>query len=161
MKCEGRCENVKLQTGDCQLTTHMFSIHMGGCDIVLATEWLRTLGLITMDFQELYMRFKQNNHTHTLCGLQAGDPSIISSHQMEKLLKNGHHGVIAQFNAIQEFEPNSLHIHPEMQQILNDHVPVFYKPHELPPSRGEDDHSVTLVPGAQPPNVHPYRYPFA
>eukprot|EP00253_Pinus_taeda_P006137 PITA_06137 len=31
MKCEGRCENVKLQMGDYQLKTHMFSIHMGGC----------------------------------------------------------------------------------------------------------------------------------
>eukprot|EP00253_Pinus_taeda_P018379 PITA_18379 len=160
MKCEGRCENVKLQMGDYHLKTRMFSIHMGGCDIVLGVEWLRTLGLITMDFQELYMSFKQNNHTHTLRGLQAGAPSIISSHRMEKLLKKGHHGVIAQFNAIQAFDPNSLHIHPEMQQILNNHLSVFEKPHELPPSRGEHDHSITLVPGAQPPNVRPYRYLF-
>eukprot|EP00253_Pinus_taeda_P025585 PITA_25585 len=100
MKCEGRCENVKLQMGDYQLKTHMFAIHMGGCDIVIGAEWLRTLGPITMDFQELYMSFKQNNSTHTLRGLQAGAPSIISSHRMEKLLKKGHHGVIAQFNAI-------------------------------------------------------------
>jgi len=34
MKCEGRCESVKLKMGDYQLKTHMFSIHMGGCDIV-------------------------------------------------------------------------------------------------------------------------------
>ena len=79
MKCEGRCENVKLQMGDYQLKTHMFAIHMGGCDIVLGAEWLRTLGPITMDFQELYMSFKQNNSTHTLRGLQAGARSIISS----------------------------------------------------------------------------------
>ena len=50
MKCEGCCENVKLQMGDYQLKTHMFSIHMGGCDIFLGVEWLRTLGPITMDF---------------------------------------------------------------------------------------------------------------
>eukprot|EP00253_Pinus_taeda_P026929 PITA_26929 len=161
LKCEGRCENVKLQMGDYQLKTHMFAIHMGGCDIVLGAEWLFTLGPITMDFQELYMSFKQNNSTHTFCGLQAGAPSIISSHRMEKLLKKGHHGVIAQFNTIQAVEPNSLPIHPEMQHILNNHLPVFDKPHELPPSRGEHDHSITLVPGAQPPNVRPYRYPFA
>eukprot|EP00253_Pinus_taeda_P015118 PITA_15118 len=50
MKCEGCCENAKLQMGDYQLKTHMFPIHMGGCDIVLGAEWLRTLGPITMDF---------------------------------------------------------------------------------------------------------------
>ena len=71
------------------------------------------------------MSFKQNDHTHTLHRLQAGSPSIISSHQMEKLLKKGHHGVTAQFNAIQAFEPTSLHIHPEMQQVLNNHLQVF------------------------------------
>eukprot|EP00253_Pinus_taeda_P026334 PITA_26334 len=160
MKCEGRCENVKLQMVDYQLKTHMFAIHMGGCDIVLGAEWLRTLGPITMDFQELYKSFKQNNSTHTLRGLQVGAPSIISSHRMEKLLKKGHHGVIAQFNAIKAIEPNSLPIHPEMQHILNNHLPIFDKPRELPLLRGEHDHSITLVPGAQPPNVHPYRYPF-
>eukprot|EP00253_Pinus_taeda_P030509 PITA_30509 len=160
MKCEGRCENVKLQMGDYQLKTHMFAIHMVGCDIVLGAEWLRTLGPITMDFHELYMSFKQNNSTHTLHGLQAGAPSIITSHRMEKLLKKGNHGVIAQFNAIQGVKIKSLPIHLEMQHILNNHLPVFDKPHELPPSRGEHDHSIALVPGAQPPNVHPYRYLF-
>eukprot|EP00253_Pinus_taeda_P028285 PITA_28285 len=44
MKCEGRCENVKIQMGDYQLKTNMFAIHMGGCDIVLGAEWLRILG---------------------------------------------------------------------------------------------------------------------
>ena len=48
-----------------------------------------------------------------------------------------------------------------MQQVLNHHQQVFDKPKELPPSRGEHDHSITLVPGAQPPNVCPYRYSFA
>eukprot|EP00253_Pinus_taeda_P031748 PITA_31748 len=160
MKCEGHCENFKLQKGDYQLKTHMFAIHMGGCDIVLDANWLRTLGPITMDFQDLYMSFKQNNHTHTLRGLQAGAPSIISSHRMEKLLKKGNHGVVAQFNAIQVVETKPSPIHPEMQQILNNHLPVFDKPQGLPPSRGEHDHSITLVPGAQPPIVRPYRYPF-
>ena len=50
MKCEARCENVKIQMGDYHLKTHMFAIHMGGCDIVLSAKWLRTLGPIKMDF---------------------------------------------------------------------------------------------------------------
>ena len=48
MKCCGHCENVKLQMGDYHLNTSMFAIDMGGCDIVLGVEWLRTLGPITM-----------------------------------------------------------------------------------------------------------------
>ena len=50
MKCEVRYENIKLQVGDYHLKTHMFVTNMGGCDIVLGAEWIRTLGPITMDF---------------------------------------------------------------------------------------------------------------
>jgi hypothetical protein len=53
MKCCGRCENVCLQNRHYQLKSHMFSIDMGGCDIVLGVEWLRTLDPILMDFKEL------------------------------------------------------------------------------------------------------------
>jgi hypothetical protein len=35
MKCGGHCENVGLQIGDYHLKSHMFSIDMGGCNIVL------------------------------------------------------------------------------------------------------------------------------
>jgi hypothetical protein len=38
MKCGGRCENVRLQIGDYHLKSHMFSINMGGCDIVLGVD---------------------------------------------------------------------------------------------------------------------------
>jgi hypothetical protein len=59
MKCGGHCENVRLQIGDYHLKSNMFSIDMGGCDIVLGADCLRTLGPILMDFKELTMQFKQ------------------------------------------------------------------------------------------------------
>jgi hypothetical protein len=38
---------------------------------------------------------------------------------------------------------------------------VFSTPQGLPPSRGVHDHSIPLVPGSLPPNIRPYRHPFA
>jgi hypothetical protein len=38
IKCGGHCENVCLQIGDYHLKSHMFSIDMGGCDIVLGAD---------------------------------------------------------------------------------------------------------------------------
>jgi hypothetical protein len=35
MKCGGHCENVHLQIGDYHMKSHMFSIDMGSCEIVL------------------------------------------------------------------------------------------------------------------------------
>ena len=48
-----------LQIGQYNLKSHMFSINMGDCDIVLKVEWLHTLSPILMDFKELTMQFQQ------------------------------------------------------------------------------------------------------
>jgi hypothetical protein len=58
MKCGGCCENVHLQIGQYNLKYHMFSIDMDGCDIVLGSKCLLTLGPILMDFNELTMKFQ-------------------------------------------------------------------------------------------------------
>jgi hypothetical protein len=55
MKCGGNCGSVRLQIGDYHLKSHMFAIDMGGCEIVLGADWLRTLGPILMDFKYLTM----------------------------------------------------------------------------------------------------------
>ena len=50
--------------GDYQLKTHLFSINMGGCNIILGEEWLCTLGIVTIYFKEIYMIFtKEAMHT--------------------------------------------------------------------------------------------------
>jgi hypothetical protein len=55
MKHGARCENMCIQIGEYHMKYHVFSIDMGGCDIVLGAEWLRNLGPILMDFKELMM----------------------------------------------------------------------------------------------------------
>jgi hypothetical protein len=159
MKCGGRCENVRLQIGDYNLKSHMFAIDMGGCDIVLGAEWLRTLCPILMEFQNLTMQFDQGSHKHKFQGITAGSPKIISSHRMEKLLKKGHSGVIAQLHAIQATEIPP--VPQDLQAILSKHQTVFSTPQGLPPSRGVHDHSIPLALGSLPPNIRPYRHPFA
>jgi len=59
MKCGGNRENVHLQIGQYHLKYHMFSIYMGGCDIILSVEWLCTLDPINMDFKDLTLQFQQ------------------------------------------------------------------------------------------------------
>jgi hypothetical protein len=159
MKCGGRCENVRLQISDCHLKSHMFAIDMGDCDIVLGADWLRTLGPILMDFKDLTMQFDQEGHQYKFQGITVGSLEIIISHRMEKLLKKGHSGVIAQLHAIQT---TKIPLVPQdLQAILSKHQLVFSTPQGLPPSCGVHDHSIPLVPGSLPPNIHLYRHPFS
>jgi hypothetical protein len=159
MKRGGCCENVRLQIGDYHFKSHMFSIDMGGCDIFLGADWLRTLGPILMDFKYLTMQFDQEGHQYKFQGITAGSPEIIRSHRKEKMLKKGHFGVIAELHAIQTTE--TPFIPQDLQAILSKHQLVFSTPQGLPPSRGNHDHSIPLVPGIIPPNIRPYRHPFS
>jgi hypothetical protein len=126
----------------------MFFISMGGCDIILGVEWIHTLAPIIMDYQELYMSFNQEAHIYTIRGLKVGSLEIISSHEMETMLKKGHHSVIAQFHAIQVTNQASLVVPHSMRLILDKYPRVFEVPTELPPSRGEHDHNIPLLPGS-------------
>jgi hypothetical protein len=42
----------------------MFSIDMGGCDIVLGAKWLQTFGPITMDFKDFTMIFQHDGQQY-------------------------------------------------------------------------------------------------
>ena len=148
-----------LQIGEYHLKYHMFAIDMGGCDIVLGAYWIRTLGPILMDFKELTMQFDQEGQKYKFQGITAGSPEIISSHCMEKILKKGHSGVISQLHAIQATETPS--VPQDLQSILSKHQVVFSTPQGLPPSHGVHDHSIILIPGSLPPNIHPYRHHFS
>jgi hypothetical protein len=80
---------------------------------------------------------------------------------MEKPLKKGHHGVIAQLNSIQVQDQSSPIVHHDLQLVLEKHHRVFETPTNLPHFWGEHDHNIPLLPDSQPLNVWPYRYPFA
>jgi hypothetical protein len=105
------------------------------------------------------MQFDQGGHQYKFQGITAGSPEVISSHRMEKLLKKGHSGVIAQLHAIQATETPP--VPQDLQALLSKHQTVFSTPQGLPPSHGVHDHSIPLVPGSLPPNIRPYRHPFA
>jgi hypothetical protein len=137
----------------------MFAIDMGGCDIVLGVEWLRTLGPILMDFKELTMQFNQEDQQYKFQGITIGSLEIISSRRMEKLLKKGQSSIIAQLHAIQATE--TPFVSQDLQSILSKHEMVFSTPQGLPPSCGVHDHFIPLALGSLPPNICPYRHPFS
>jgi hypothetical protein len=112
-----------------------------------------------MDFKEITMQFDQEGQKYKFQGITIDSLEIISSHRMEKLLKKGHSDIISQLHAIQATETPSMS--QDLQSILSKHRVVFSTPQGLSPSRGVHDHSIPLVPGILPPNIHPYHHPFS
>ena len=48
--------NIKLSMGEYVFNSPILSIQMGGVDVVLGVQWLQSLGTITFNFQELFMK---------------------------------------------------------------------------------------------------------
>jgi hypothetical protein len=79
---------------------------------------------------------------------------------MKKLLKKGHQGVIVQLCSlyVQTYKP---YIPIYLQGIIDKHSKVFEDiPKGLPPTQNHD-HVIHLILESVPPNIRPYRYPYA
>ena len=48
-----KCHNIKLTMGEYVFNIPMFSIPMGGANVVLGVQWLQYLGTVAFNFQEL------------------------------------------------------------------------------------------------------------
>jgi hypothetical protein len=82
--------------GEYVMNSPMIVIPMGGVDVVLRIQSLQSLGIVAFNFQELFMKFSLEGKEIELRGIIGKPSKVINSNGMTKLLKKGHHGVIAQ-----------------------------------------------------------------
>jgi len=78
---------------------------------------------------------------------------------MTKLLKKEQRGVIAKL-CLLDVSTSESSISPDLQKVLENHSKVFETPKGLPHIR-DHDHAIYQIPGSVPPNIRPYRYPYA
>ena len=78
---------------------------------------------------------------------------------MTKILKKQQRGVIVQLCSI-DVQTSKLAVSQDIQKVLDKYSKVFDTPKGLPPTR-DHDHVINLIPGSVPPNIRPYRYPYA
>jgi hypothetical protein len=93
-------------------------------------------------------------------GITGKPGKVIISNGMTKLLKKGHQGVIAKICSL-DVQTSKPYIPQYLQGIIDKHSKIFeYIPKGIPPTQNHD-HEIHLIPGSVPPNIRPYRYPYA
>jgi hypothetical protein len=158
--CSGKCNKINLTMGEYVMNSPMISIPMGGVDVVLGIQWLQSLGTVDFNFQEHFMKFSLEGKEIELRGITGKPGKVISSNSMTKLLKKGHQGVIAQLCSL-DVKTSKPSIPQYLEGIIDKHSKVFEDiPKGLPPTRNHD-HEIHLIPGSVPPNIRPYKYPYA
>jgi len=156
----GKCHKVKLNIQDYNLTSEFYTLPLGGVDAVLGVQWLQTLGTYSANHQEHFITFNWQGHKYKLHGFQAPNTQVVSSQQMEKLIRKGAAAYVIQCHHMdgqgsEQEKSNSI----EVEELIQKHKKVFEDlPMELPPER-RIEHIIEIKPGSSPIKVKPYRYP--
>lgn len=159
LRCEGVVRQVPLIIQECRLTLDLYVLSLHGADVVLGASWLSTLGRVITNYGERTFEFSYQGTTNIWKGLEPTSPKPIQLHSLQRDTTTD---AISAYYCLQIVSTVSTHdeqVNPTLQAILESFVDVFQKPQGLPPSRVLD-HAIHLVPGTNPVNVKPYRYPY-
>ncbi|KAA8537022.1 hypothetical protein F0562_029500 [Nyssa sinensis] len=156
LPCFGFCKATPLQLQSLEVTPSLYLLALGGCDVVLGMDWLKTLGTVVWNFNDLIMSFTLGNDTATLRGIQLPSRVVEEIEYMEALKGNSAKGVWVQFLKRNKLEGTGS-ILAAVQGILDQFQTVFEEPSGLPPPRSHD-HKITFLPSSNPTCVRPYRY---
>jgi len=156
----GKCHKVKLQIQDFSLESPFFIVPLGGVDVVLGIQWLRTLGTYVANHQVQFIKFKWGGQKYKLHEFQAPENQVTSSSQMMKLSRKGAPAYVVQCHQLEMLSANmTREVSPEIQDLIWKHEKVFQDlPIKMPPNR-EIEHTIEVKAGSDPINVKPYRYP--
>jgi hypothetical protein len=151
----GECKEVKFKMQGLHLKLTFNLLELGGCGIVLGTQWLNTLGVISWDFKNLVMGFMHEGKQVWLQGLKE-KPNLI---QCSKNFK----GKATMKGLLLQIMPCELasiqeEICAPIRELVEEFPQVFKEPKGLPPKRNHE-HQILLKQGVPPHCQRPYRYP--
>lgn len=158
LQCSGIIPRCSWKTQGQQFVTYV-RVHSLGCyDMVVGMDWLEQCGPMLVDWAAKTLQFDHEGRQVVLQGLQA-KTSQVQQVDMAQLLALESNNSIAHIVVLYSAEQSEGEdpIPAELQQIVDAFPEVFAEPTELPEHRSWD-HSIPLIPGANPINIRPYRY---
>lgn len=130
---------------NCQFQTDFRVLSLSSFDIILGMDWLECFSPMSVDWREKWISIPYGGKSVLLQGLYAELPTQILLQISPVTAQPG-----------QSVEQHTLP--PVVQNLLDTFASLFEAPTSLPPSRAFN-HSIPLIPGAQPVFIRPYRYP--
>lgn len=135
--CCGLARDVAVRIGEEYFLVDCYTIPLDCYDMVLGVSFLRTLGPILWDFNDLCMAFWHHGRRVFWKGIGSTRTDIQPIGCLHSISPSG---------------PALL------ERLLQEFEGVFAPPTGLPPAR-ECDHRIHLLPNTAPVAVQPYRYP--
>lgn len=154
----GICAQTQILIQGIPIAVDLYILPLEGYDIVLGTQWLRTLGPIVWDFEKLLMAFNLGKEQVIFQGCATPPNRLVSAFQMQQLTKLLNRGFLLQIMEPVYATQQIPTIHPQIKTLLDKYNTLLTEPTGLPPQRLHD-HKIPLK-NPEPISVRPYRYPF-
>ncbi|CAN0904661.1 Retrovirus-related Pol polyprotein from transposon 17.6 [Linum grandiflorum] len=160
MKSPGRCSGMVVQVQGMYSRVDLHILPIPENDLILGVQWLRELGPIQWDFNNLTMEFGWQDHWIKLQGQRTPESRLVDEHEVLREVKRKGEGYILYLldSNSSDSSGEDLDGMDEFNGLLAEYGDLFREPSSLPPNRRED-HRIPLDPGSQPVNSRPYRYP--
>lgn len=133
---------------------------VGNTDIILGVQWLRTLGVCTVDWIKNEWSFNYKGRQVKL----TEDPALHATNVSPKMFSTEvtvqKRGCEMELKHVDKKSETEEVIPQLMVNKLLSYESVFQKPTGLPPVRGSE-HAIKLKDNTEPVSVRPYRYPHA
>lgn len=137
-------------------------IPLGCYDVIFGMNWLSVYSPMQIYWADKWLQFNHEGNAVKLQGIQPhttwGSP--ISATQLQAMYKTDVVLHLVELHSVEEpsevpvaVEP----IPPAIQEIIDKFSPIFQPLRHLPSPRPRD-HTIPLLPGAQPFRIRPYRY---
>jgi hypothetical protein len=137
VECQGLARDVAIRIGQEEFLLNCFAIPLECYDMVMGVSFLRTLGPILWDFDDLCMAFWHHGRRVLWKGLGSPRCDIPPTGRLHAM----------------RHDESAL-----LARLLQSFDDVFATPTGLPPAR-PCDHRIHLKPNTTPVAVRPYRYP--
>ncbi|KAH9801652.1 hypothetical protein KPL71_001107 [Citrus sinensis] len=131
--CQDKHEGVYMNIQGVPITVTLFSLPLQGLDVVLGVQWLRELGPILCDWNELTMQFNWQGESKVICGLKDPDTIAVSLRSLEKKLSGG--GILFDVVVREVTDNNKKHkeIPHDFKGVISEFASLFDEPRSLPP----------------------------
>lgn len=147
------CKATKIDIQGEVILVYLYVMSMVGESIVLETEWLKKLGLLVTNNEEMSMSFCWKGRTIAW----QGEPRVVTDLLTIGKLKSLKTNVVEAYMLHFELYQEDVELKEE-EHVIDKFSTLFKHPSQLPPKRNQDNF-IHLQNGSQPNSLRPYRYP--
>lgn len=163
IECHQLCEGVIVQVQNQTFMVEFHVLPLCGLDVVLGVRWLKSLGTVLIDYNDLKMKFMHNGRIIELKGNSDISLHLITPSQLRWPVQT--EGASGFFHIqVLPLELSSTKTQPFSHQYFDiafltcKFAALFQTPTSLPPSCNTN-HAIHLLSNLDPVNVCPYCYP--